>query len=113
ARTGRKATGLPTGSQPGCRRDIDGRGCGLFNEPQKEHPGHGLEPLVRRAPLRAIATMGVVHDASAALGTSLAEQLSTLRGEPVASLPAPLLDVVVRRVACAPATSSPCFPATG
>jgi predicted nicotinamide N-methyase len=42
--------------------------------------------------------MGVVHDATAALEKSLAEQLSMLRGEPVASLPAPLLDVVVRRV---------------
>ena len=29
-----------------------------FNEPQKEHPGHGLEPLVRRAPTRAIPRMG-------------------------------------------------------
>jgi predicted nicotinamide N-methyase len=37
-------------------------------------------------------------DALIALRTSLAEQLAALRGEPVSALPAPLLDVVVRRV---------------
>ena len=38
-------------------------------------------------------------DALIALRTSLGEQLSLLRGQPVAALPAPLLDLVVRRTA--------------
>jgi predicted nicotinamide N-methyase len=38
-----------------------------------------------------------VTDALRALRTSLAEQLAALRGVPVAALPAPLLDIVVRR----------------
>jgi predicted nicotinamide N-methyase len=39
----------------------------------------------------------VVTDHLVALRTSLAEQLAVLRGVPVAALPAPLLDVAVRR----------------
>src|SRR3954471_12389463 len=69
ARTGRKATGLPPGVSRVAEGNIDGRGCGLFNEPQKEHPGHGLEPLVRRAHARAIICQGQRPHRSAAAST--------------------------------------------